>query len=254
MKHFFILLRHEVRLLLLSPSSYVAAVLFLVLMAVIYWAILQGFTVEAESDLPATFFFRVFWIPVFFVVPLVTMRSIAEERRLGTLETLMTTPASSLAVVLAKFSGAYLFYCLLWSLTLAFPLITRLVAPEVAETGRLLDGATLTGGYLFIAISGILFIAVGIFTSSLTRSQLVAGMLAFALLFLVITGGQLLELLPAADSAWLSWLEAPLTYLQTFQHLEDFSRGIVDTRPFFYYLSLALLLLGLAVLTVEAKA
>ncbi|MGJ8637936.1 MAG: ABC transporter permease [Opitutaceae bacterium] len=254
MRHFFILLKHELRMLLISPPTYIASVMFLTLMGFLYWAIIRGM-VNAPSDLlPSVQFFNVFWIPVFFVVPLLTMRSIAGERSDGTLDTLMTTPTSRIAVVLSKFSGAYIFYMLLWLATLGFPLITSKLYPQAAASGALLEPASLMGSYLFLAISGLLFIAIGIFASSLTRSQLVAGMLSFTTLFLVIVGGQQLGNIANNSVDLVSWLDTTVNYLQIFQHLDDFSRGIIDTRPFFYYTSTAALLLGLSTLVIEAKA
>lgn len=241
-------------MLLISPSTYVAGVLFLCLMGFLYWAILRG-TVNAPSEVqPSVQFFSIFWIPVFFVVPLLTMRSIAGERSIGTLDTLMTTPTSRVAVVLSKFSGAYVFYIFLWALTLGFPYITLKLYPHAAESGALLDPASITGSFLFLAISGVLFISIGIMASSITRSQLVAGMLSFTTLFVVIVGGQQLGNLAENSGQLAGWLNATVNYLQIFQHLDDFSRGIIDTRPFFYYMSTGALLLGLSTLVIEAKA
>ena len=249
-----ILLKHELRMLLISPSTYVAAFLFFCLMGFLYWAILRSIVNTPADDLPTVQFFSLFWIPVFFVVPLLTMRSIAGERSVGTLDTLMTTPTSRISVVFSKFAGAYLFYMLLWGITLAFPLITQKLYPNAALDGGLLDAASLSGGFLFLAVSGLLFIAIGIFASSLTRSQLVAGMLSFTTLFLVIVGGQQLSNVTAQTADLAGWIEGTVGYLQIFQHLDDFSRGIIDTRPFFYYASTAALLLGLSTLVIEAKA
>ncbi|MGB0409244.1 MAG: ABC transporter permease [Opitutales bacterium] len=254
MRHFLTLLKHELRLLLISPSTYVAGVLFLCLMGFIYWAILRSMVNAPSETLPTVQFFSLFWIPVLFVVPLLTMRSIAGERSIGTLDTLMTTPTSRVAVVLSKFSGAYLFYILLWALTLGFPFITQKFFPHASVNGALLDGASLCGSFLFLAISGILFISIGILSSSVTRSQLVAGMLCFTTLFVVIVGGQQLGNIYSDTSNLDGWLDAMVSYLQIFQHLDDFSRGIVDTRPFFYYTSTGALLLGLSTLVIEAKA
>jgi len=147
-----------------------------------------------------------------------------------------------------------LLYILLWGITLGFPLVVKSLLPALAVTQSLTDHASLFGGYTFIALSGILYIAIGIFTSSLTRSQLIAGMLAFSLLFFVIVGGRLLLEVPLTDFTWFQWVKMPLEYLQTFQHLEDFSRGILDSRPFILYISNALIVLGVTSLIVEAKA
>ena len=77
MRHFFTLFKQELRMLLISPSTYIAAVLFLSLMGFIYWAILRGMVNTPSETLPTVEFFSVFWIPVLFVVALLTMRSIA---------------------------------------------------------------------------------------------------------------------------------------------------------------------------------
>jgi ABC-2 type transport system permease protein len=106
----------------------------------------------------------------------------------------------------------------------------------------------------FLALSGILFIAIGIFASSITRSQLVAGMLSFTTLFVAIIGGQQLGNISQNGAELSSWVSELVNYLQIFQHLDDFSRGVIDTRPFFYYTSIGLLLLGLSTLVIEAKS
>ena len=254
MRHFIILYRHELRMLLIAPATYVAAVLFFILMGFLYAAILRGMVDTPEDILPSVQFFSIFWIPVFFVVPLLTMRSIAGERASGTLDTLMTTPTTRIAVVCSKFAGAYTFYMLLWGATLWFPYITDRMFPHAMPDGNLLNPAAHLGAFAFIATSGMLFIAIGIFASSLTRSQLVAAMLSFTALFLIVVGGQQLGQVGQMDSTWLDFLRGAASYIQMFQHLEDFSRGIIDTRPFFYYLSTAALLLGLSTLVIEAKA
>lgn len=254
MRHFLILLKHELRMLFISPPTYIASVLFLCLMGFLYWAILRGMVNAPEDTLPTVQFFSIFWIPVFFVVPLLTMRSIAGERSIGTLDTLMTTPTSRVAVILSKFAGAYIFYMLLWVATLGFPLITQKLFPHAAASGGLLEPAPIIGSLAFLATSGILFISIGIFASSVTRSQLVAGMLSFTTLFVVVVGGQQLNNVAQGGADLAGWLDGVVQYLQIFQHLDDFSRGIIDTRPFFYYSSTGALLLGLSTLVIEAKA
>lgn len=254
MKNFVHFLRHEIRTLLFSPSTYVAGVIFLVLMGLVYWAILKAFTLTPQDDNPATQFFRVFWIPVFFVVPLLTMRTIAEERKLGTLQTVLTTPTSPVVVVLAKFLAAYGFYLLLWACTLAFPVLTVELTGTDQARRILFDPASLLGGFVFVALSGTLFVSLGIFCSSLTRSQLVAGMLCFTGLFLLIAGSRLLLEFPLPESGFLGSLAAPVEYLQAFEHLLDFSAGILDSRPFVYYLSGSVLFLALSTILVERKA
>lgn len=254
MNAFFNLFRHEMRMLLLSPASYIAATFFLSLMALIYLSIIGSYSESPQQTLPSTEFFRLFWIPVFFIVPLLTMKSLAEEHRLGTLETLSTTPVTPIAIVLSKFLSIYIFYIILWIITLSYPIITEYILPNSYISGALNNSASIIGGLSFVAFSSILYISIGIFTSSLTRNQLIAGMFSFTLLFITLIGGRILLDSPFIESNLIQSLNIPIDYLQTFKYLEDFSVGIIDTRPLFFYLGNSVLILGLTSLIVESKA
>lgn len=247
------LIRHELRSLLYAPSTYLAMVLSLLLMGFFYYITLLTVISEEQEQLPATLYFSLFWVPVLLIVPMLTMRSFAEERRLGTIETLLTAPIRPAHLVAAKFVAAYGFYLLVWLISLAYPLIASVVVDQVEVTAKLLDAGALLGGFLFIAASGTLFVSIGIFTSSLTRSQLVAGMLSFSVLFMLIVGIAAIRLLQFDPGESFLFSDAALTYFQVFDHFEDFSRGIIDSRPFVYYLSSSFAVLGLAVLVVESK-
>lgn len=254
MKNLPTLFFQELRTHLYSPATYAAAVLFMLLMGVIYVLLLSEAAQAPNTRTVPEDFFQLFFIPVWFMVPMLTMRSFAEERRLGTLETLLTTPVSTFEIVLSKFLSAYTLFFLLWALTLLFPLAVATVSPPAIAAGQLQNFSTLLGGYAFIAVSGILYTAVGIFTSSLTRSQLIAGMLSFCILFIFIVGAKTLALIPVAQTSEVLSLTQVPEYLRTFQHLEDFTRGVLDTRPFFFYISNALLMLGLTTLYIRRKA
>lgn len=253
MRHFFHLFLHELRMQLISPASYVAATIFLLLMIFVYITALSDASETIQTTLLSEQFYQIFWLPVLFVVPLLTMRCIAEERRLGTLETLMTTPASAFEIVLSKFLGSYTFYIILWALTLSFPFFTQSVVPSNDLMHYIADPRALLGSFVFIAVSGTLYIAIGLFASCLTRSQLVAGMLSFCFLFFLIVASVLIIKLPIMESSVFASMEESIDYIRSFKHLEDFSRGIIDTRPFFLYFSTAFLFLGITTLVVEAK-
>lgn len=249
MRSFRILLAHELRMLLVSPATYVAATLFLLVMGFIFAGILETFAAAAQEGSPAAVFFQLFWLPVFFMVPLLTMKSLAEERRLGTLETLLTTPVTTPQVVLAKFFAAYGLYLALWAATGGFFYILQ----RFAGGTQRLDFGPLIGGYLFIGVSGTLFVAVGILASALTRNQAVAGILAFVLLLTLIIGTRFAGTLEVLKLEHLADVRAAVDYLQVFTHLEDFTRGVIDTRQVLYYLSGTVLALILGILGVEAK-
>lgn len=253
MKRFKALLRHQIHLMFISSSTYFAAVMFLAFMAVMYILAIMDVSSFAGAQSATEKFLSVFWVPVMFMVPLLTMRSISEERRMGTLGTLMSTPIRAWQVVLAKFLACYFFYVLLWLLTLIFMLIAQNYLPQGLTGSNNFMWSQVITGYLFIFVSGLMYIAVGIFASSLTRTTLVAGMLSFAMLFFAIVGAGILSKFIAADG-YMAWISAPIEYMQTFKHLEDFSNSLLDSRPFFFYISTTFLLLALTSLITESKS
>ena len=249
MRHLLTILNHEIRMLLVNPGTYVAAVLFLAFMGFIFTGVLEEFNQAAQVDSPASRFFELFWLPVFFIVPLLTMKSISEERRLGTMETLLTTPVSTTEVVLGKYGAAYFLYLGLWGSTAGFFYILH----RFADDARFIDPGPLIGGYVFIAVSGLLFVALGIFASSLSRNQAVAGILGFVMLFGLVIGTRLLVNVAALDLEVFAPAKTAVNYAHVFEHLEDFTRGIVDLRQLLFYLSGTALTLILSILGLEAK-
>ena len=249
MKHFLTILSHEVRMLLVSPSTYIAAVAFLSLMGFVFMGILEDYSKMPQDTSPASVFFLYYWIPVIFMVPLLTMKCLAEERRLGTIETLLTTPVSTAEVVMGKYGAAYILYMVFWLSSAGFFYILK----HFAGDAHLIDPGPILGGYLFIAVSGLFFVAIGVFASSLSRNQAVAGMICAVLLFGVILGIEYLARASWLDREALAPLKEAVNYARVFQHYEDFTRGIVDVRELLFYVSGTVLALIFSILSVEAK-
>jgi ABC-2 type transport system permease protein len=168
-----------------------------------------------------------YWLFVIVVVSALTMRLVAEERRSGTLETLLAAPVREGAVVGAKYLGAVLFYGFLWSPTLVYVIV---VARLSGEQGGLGVGAV-ASGYLGTLLCGAACIAVGLLASALARSQIVAALLTFALLSLLL-------LLAPLELFVSGALKAVLGRLNLFDQMDDFARGIVDSRHIVFHLSL----------------
>jgi len=249
MKHFLTLLSHEVRMLLVNPATYIAAMLFLVFMGFIFTGILDSYSKTPQDTSPAIVFFQFFWFPVVFMVPLLTMKCLADERRAGTLETLFTTPVTTAEVVLGKYGAAYLFYLALWGSTGGLFYILR----RFSGDARFIDTGPLIGGYLFIAVSGLLFVAIGVLASALTRNQTVAAILCFVALVLLIGGVNYLSGVGWLERDFLHHLKEAVDYARVLAHRDDFTRGVVDARQLLFYLSGTVLALIFSILGVEAK-
>lgn len=236
-------------MLLVSPATYIAATLFLGFMGLVFTKILEFYSGTAQELSPAVVYFQFFWVPTCVMVPLLTMKCLAEERRLGTIETLLTTPVTTTEVVAAKFGAAYLLYLMLWGATAGFFYILK----RYSGDSHFIDFGPLVGGFLFIAISGLFFVAIGVFASSVTRNQSVAGILGCVMLATLILGGNALS-----DSSWLEQgvlapMKSVVEYSHVFAHRDDFTRGVIDMRHLLFYLSGTILALIFSILSVEAK-
>jgi ABC-2 type transport system permease protein len=234
MRHFRTLLAHELRSAALSGNTWAAAGLFLALMGGIhFFALVEASRGPADrTPVESTLWF--FWLPLLCVLPLLTMRTFAEER------------------VWAKFLATWVVWVVFWLLFTLFPFLTvqRLGTPGDARLG---DPSVLWGGLCFIAVSGLLHVAIGILCSCVTRSSALAALLAFISLLAMTAAGGAMESLPIESWEWLGWLREPAAHLRTFGHLQDFAAGILDSRPIVLYGTGTLLCLGLAVLSVEGQ-
>lgn len=252
-RRFSILFFHELRTHLVSPATYVAATLFLGLMGFLHWLALWQSARQGQDWLPSEDWFRLNWVPALFFVPMLTMRSFAEERRLGTLGALLSTPVGAHTVTLAKFAAAYLLYLGLWASAMVFPWLAWSTLGRLQADPRLIGTTSLIGGMAFVAASSLLYVAVGVFCSSFTRNVVVAAMTSFVVILMLIWGHFVLYW--AGDTyVSLAWLKSPAELLNSFRSMEDFVRGVVDTRPLFHFGSGALLALGATALVIESKA
>lgn len=251
-RRFLNLFFHELRMQLVSPATYVSAALFLALMGLIHWLAISQAAVDSGDWLPSENIFRLHWVPALAFIPLLTMGAFAEERRMGTLAALLTTPVGPHTVTLAKFAAAYVRYLLLWAGAMAFPVIANATLPGSSADPRLLGASSLAGGFAFVAASSLCYVAIGLLCSSMTRSLLVAGMTTFVAIATLLFAHHGLHLL--ATTYDVPALLAPAELMNAAKYAEDFARGVIDTRPFLHFGSVAILALGATALVVETKA
>jgi ABC-2 type transport system permease protein len=239
MRNYLVLLRRELTAYYLSPIAYVVLCLFLILNGLSFY-----FTLVSLSRGPFTItvvqaFFNdlFFWIAYLLVFPVITMRTFSEEFKLGTIETLMTAPVRDEEVVAAKFSGAFLFYLTLWVPSLLYFLILGWYGNRNAVG----FGAQLWGPYILLFVMGMFNTALGCFASVLTSNQIIAAMLASVL----VLGTFFLTLMGYVLNSPSPWLRELFAYVAPVDHMDAFSRGIVDSRALVFYPSCALFILTL---------
>ncbi len=175
---------------------------------------------------------------ILFLLPMITMRTYAEEKRSGTIELLLTAPVTDVQIVLGKFLGALGFYAALLGVTMLDMAIVFIFGnPEWKPVFT---------GYLGLLLMGSCFLSIGLFVSSTTKNQVVAGAATFvvALLLWIISW--------MASSAGPT-MAAVLSYLSITEHFDDFSKGVIDTKHVIYYLSVIGFGLFLTVKSVDTE-
>ena len=161
-------------------------------------------------------------VVILFVLPMVTMRCYAEEKRTGTMELLLTSPVTDFEILMGKFLGALALYACMLAVTFVhLAILFRYGNP---------DWRPIAAGYLGLLLLGGSFISVGLLMSSLTRNQIVAGMVTFGLVLL-------LWIVDWIGSFAGPRVEAVVSYLSITGHLDDFAKGVIDTKHVVYYLS-----------------
>ena len=238
------LLRREMNAYFSSVLGYVVLMFFLLVMGVTFAVILNYLTRGPTQMTAMRIMFSMFWLPALVVVPAITMRLLAEEKRSGTIEMLMTAPVTDFEVVCAKWLGAVVLYSLMWGLTGVYVLILR----KFTGGTTALDLGPIASGYLGVLLIGQFLIAVGVLASSLTKNQVVAAVMSFAVIF--------------AFLLVLNWVDylfqgGPVGKLiksvSAFEQMEDFARGIVDLKPIVLYLSATVWTLFVTTRVVESR-
>jgi ABC-2 type transport system permease protein len=225
----------ELRSYFASPIAYIMIGFFSLLFGYFFYVFLMVFNQQSQqmmqfgqggganiNQMMIRGLFQNTAVIILFTMPMITMRTYSEEKRSGTIELLLTSPVTDLEIILGKFLGALGLYAAMLLVTMLYiAMLFKISNPEWRP---------IAAGYLGLLLMGGCFLSTGLFISSLTKNQIVAGFLTFVtfLMFWVIN--------------WIGESSGPTTqaivsYLSITEHLDDFARGIVDTKHLVYYLS-----------------
>ena len=247
MRAYVTLVRREFSSYFLSLTGYAVIAAVLLLQGLGFASLLWDFN-NTALNAPLTMVFEdtaYFWLIVLLATPVITMRVFAQEKFSGTFETLMTTPVGDLQVVLAKFTAALLFYLVAWlPLLICFQIVHRFT-----DAGTGFNWLPVASTYLGIFLLGCLYVSLGCLASSITRSQIIAATTSLALgvsLFF-------LSFLKLGLSTQTGWAGRVVDRVAVVSHMEDFARGVVDTRHIVFYVSLTVLFLFLTLKVVESR-
>ncbi len=233
MRNAFAIAERELRSYFMSPVPYVVTALFLVIAGILFASPLSR-----ANEATLRFWFSNLGVIWLIVLPALTMRLIAEEARAGTIELLLTNPVRDVELVVGKYLAALGFLLVMVVLTLYYPAILMIFGTP--------DRGPMITGYVGVLLLGAAFLAIGLWTSSLTQNQIVAYFAAFAILLTMWLG----ELV--ADSLGRPLGEI-MRYLTVSTHYQDFLRGVIDTTHVIYFLSLIAAGLFLTYLSLQTR-
>jgi ABC-2 type transport system permease protein len=228
-----VLAKKEFRSYFDSPVAYVVITLFLLIAG---WQFSTSLFLSNTADL-RTLFSIIRFILLFFI-PALSMRLISEEKRLGTIELLMTLPIKNWQLVLGKFLAAYL----LVIITILLTLIHYITISSLGDP----DFGASAGGYVGLILVVGVYLAIGTFTSSLTQNQIVAFIIAFVIIFALFIMDKIIMFFPG-------FIANIIEFISIDYHFNSIARGVIDSRNVIYYLSLIFLFLYLTVQTLESR-
>lgn len=232
MREIWIIAKREMGSFFDSLVAYILLIAFLGFTGFFTWLYVADIFFHKQASLEV--FFNVAMWTLFLFIPAITMKQLAEEKKTGTIELLLTKSVTDRQLVLGKFVACFLLVCVALLLTLPYYV-------TVANIGNIDHGATISG-YVGLLLMSAGYIGIGLFASSLTNNQIVALLLA---LLIAICFQFLFNAIGGNFTGWLGELFAGLSVTR---HFESIIRGVIDTKDVIFFLSLA----ALGVLSAEA--
>ncbi len=234
MNNTFAIAMKETRSYFATPTAYVVGAMFLIYTGIVFVLGVTGQSPEATVRTyitPASFF-------LIFLSPLLTMRLLAEEQKLGTLELLLTAPVRDWEVVMGKYVAAFIMLTVTIALSLYYVILLYWFGDP--DTGPLLSS------YLGLFLHGAAALAIGLMASSLSANQIVAGVVGIGTLLI-------LSFIDAVADRFTGIAADVLANISMGAHFEDFTRGVIDTSNIVYYISLTAVFLFVTVRILETR-
>ncbi len=239
----FTIAKRELQSYFNSPLAYVVICLSMLLLGVFVFfnLIRPGFWQLDRASLESMFIY-VPWLSIV-IIPVITMGLLAEERSSGTLEMLITLPVRDWEVILGKYIGALSLMLILVGSTLLYPLLMFYFPWKLGA----IDMGPVWSGYLGLVLMSAAGVAVGLLVSSVTKSQVIAFFVTFVVMLILTVVGAF------GDVVLGPRVGAVLAHLSFYSHMQNFARGLIDTRSVVYFLSLTALSLMVAFRSLESR-
>ncbi|HRH57608.1 MAG TPA: ABC transporter permease subunit [Chitinophagales bacterium] len=229
------ILKKEINLFFSSLIAYISMTVFFIVLALNLF-IFQGNILESNYATLDTFFTLAPWI-LLFLIPAITMRTFADEKQSGTIEFLTTKPITDFEIVIGK----YLATIILWTFTFLPTLTYFICVKKLSLTDAPIDSGATIGSYIGLYFLGAVFVAIGIFSSAITKNQIIAFLTGVFLCYLMYDAFYRVSSL----TIFQGQLDYFIQSIGLNAHYDSISRGVVDTRDIIYFLSvISLFLIG----------
>ncbi len=224
----------EAKIYFSTPGAYVVGAMFLSLTGIFF--VFDVTAPFAEASVRGI----VDWVSVFivFLAPVLTMRLLAEEQKLGTLELLVTSPVRDWEIVIGKYIAAYLIFLMTLALTLYYVLLLYVFGQP--DTGPLITS------YIGLLLHGGAALAIGLFGSSLSSNQIVAAVVGSAILLILSFVDRISEIVTGTAALVFSGMSMG-------EHVEDFARGVIDTADVVYFVSITAVFIFFTIRSLETR-
>lgn len=223
----FIIMRRELKAYFSGPIAYMVSGLFLIIIGILFFT---TFFLNNRAELRQMFTYLPLLLAFF--VPALTMRLFAEEKRVGSIETLMTLPVTEVDVVTGKYLASFV-----GTLVMIAPTLFYVLTAEIFGSP---DYGPIVGGYLGAIFLAASFTAIGVFASSVTKNQIIAFFTGFIICIVLTMIDTFMFFLPSQIVTFVSYISAN-------SHFTSISRGIIDSRDLIYFISLTALFFALTV-------
>jgi ABC-2 type transport system permease protein len=235
MQNILSIFKREFKAYFLSPIAYIFITVFLIITTFLFF---QGFFIVNQADMRA-YFGLLPWVFLFFI-PAITMRCWAEEKKMRTLELLLTWPVTDIEVVIGKFLASLGLLVIVLLLSLTIPISIAIIGhPDVGQ---------IVGQYIGAVLMGAAYLAIGLWVSSLTENQIVAFILGVVFTFVLFIMGH-----PFVTMVLPSMLVPLFTFVGLSSHFDSIGRGVIDSRDIIYYLSVIGFFLFLNVCSISSR-
>ncbi|MDR0740357.1 MAG: ABC transporter permease subunit [Puniceicoccales bacterium] len=248
-----ILIGYEFQCFFVSPFFYAVCALFFSLMGILFFISLKVYADFQQEDPLMIQLFKSVWLPLLLIIPILTTKAIVSEKTEKRFDSLLVLPVNSFLIVFSKFIAIYCVHLALWTIVIYFPEIAQSCSVTLAQSTNLVTTQVRWGGWCFVNLLGGVVIAFGLWVSAHAKMPATSMAATTVGIFLFLVLGQLFKQASTIASGWSEIFETLYSNWNVFFQLEDFCRGIFDSRVIIAYVTATFGILCITALTLRGN-